>query len=440
MFDFLTEKFSTLLNSLTGRNKLTEKNLEEILEQVKDSLLQADISYELAINFINEVKSDLVGQKVFASMNPSEHFVKVMYERLLHFLGGSYTQETFTLPIPSVVMVMGLQGSGKTTTIGKLAYFFKKQAQTRGKTRSILLASVDFYRPAAVEQLSILAKQVGVDFYKSQKKDVSDAVADIATYAKSQGYDYLLLDTAGRLHIDQTMMAELKEVANLAKPRYTLLVLDAMTGQESLAVAKAFGDAIGFDAAILSKMDSDTQAGAAFSFRYALKKPVLFMGVGEKLEQLELFRPERIAKRILGMGDMLTLVENAQEKIKKSEQEQIAQSFVSGKITLEDFEKQLSLMDKLGSLSQVMKFMPGMSANQLSAQDLERGEKEMKQFRAVIRSMTKKERVIPAILDGSRKKRIAKGAGVDVALVNLLLQRFEQSKQFVTLLKKRRFF
>tara|TARA_B100000674_G_C37581483_1_gene796543 strand:- start:96 stop:752 length:657 start_codon:yes stop_codon:yes gene_type:complete len=218
------------------------------------------------------------------------------------------------------------------------------------------------------------------------------------------------------------------------------MVLDAMTGQESLTVAKSFLDTVGFDYAVLSKMDSDSRGGAAFSFRYSLKKPILFMGIGEKVENLELFRPERVAKRMLGMGDILTLVENAQEKIKKSDQESVERSLRSGNITFDDFEKQLSMVSKLGSLSGIMKFMPGMGNVQVSQDQLQKGENEMKQFKAIIRSMTKKERLLPQILDGSRKKRIAKGAGVDSATVNLLIQRFEQSKQFVKLLKKKRFF
>lgn len=440
MFDFLTKKFSGIFTTLTGKNRLTDKNLEETLEKVKDSLLQADVPYELVNVFIDDVKKDVIGQKVFASMDPSEQFVKVVYDRILSFLGGEYLQESFVFQIPSVVLVMGLQGSGKTTTIGKMAYFIKKQAEKRGKDRKILLASVDFYRPAAIDQLEILAKSAGVDFYRSTKTQVQDAARDIMSYYKEHGYEHLLFDTAGRLHVDQSMMDELKSVVATVNPKYKFMVLDAMTGQESLTVAKAFQDAVGFDYAILSKMDSDARGGAAFSFRYSLKKPILFMGIGEKLENFEIFRPERVAKRMLGMGDILTLVENAQDKIKKSEQDQVAQSFMSGNITFDDFEKQLAMVSSLGSLSGIMKFMPGMGGMQVSQEDLQKGEKEMKLFRAIISSMTKKERALPAILDGSRKKRIAKGAGVDVSLVNLLIQRFEQSKQFVKLLKKKRFF
>jgi signal recognition particle subunit SRP54 len=250
----------------------------------------------------------------------------------------------------------------------------------------------------------------------------------------------LIFDTAGRLHIDETMMTELDELQKIVKPKYKFLVVDAMIGQESLSVAKSFQDRIKFDYAILSKMDSDARAGVAFSFRYALKKPVLFMGTGEKIDNLELFRPERIAKRMLGMGDILTLVENAEDKIKQSEQTSLESSFRSGHITLDDFAKQLSMANRLGSLSNMIKYLPGMSNLNISSAQIEQSEKEMKKFRAIIGSMTKKEKLYPKILDNSRKERIANGAGVSVTDIGQLLQRFEQSQQFVKLLKKKKYF
>ncbi len=440
MFDFLTKKFSGIFASLTGKSTLTEQNLEAVLEQIKDSLLQSDVAYESVQTFVDGVKREVIGQKVASRMNPSEQFVKIVYDKMLSFLGGQYLQEGFNFQIPSVIMVMGLQGSGKTTSIGKLAYFIKKQAEKHGKSRKILFASVDFYRPAAVEQLQILAGQVGVDFYASSQTDPILAARDILNYYKQHGYEYLFFDTAGRLQIDDAMMQELQATKKIMQPKYSFMVLDAMTGQESLNIAKSFEKAVGFDGAILSKMDSDTRGGAAFSFRYELKKPIYFMGVGEKLENLEIFRPERIAKRMLGMGDVLTLMEQAQDKIKQSEQETIAKSIMSGNITLNDFAQQLNMMSKLGSVSSIMKFMPGMASMKLSAQDAEKSDKELKKFRAILSSMTPKERLRPEIIDGSRRKRIANGAGVDVSNVNLLMQRFEQSKQFVKLLKKNRFF
>jgi len=440
MFGFLSKSFSSIFSSLTGHSKLTEKNIDESMQKIKDSLLEADVPYELTNTFIAEIKQDVVGQKITNSLRPSEQFVKVVYDRLLAFLGGEYQQESFTFQIPSTIMMLGLQGSGKTTTAAKLALFIQNQAKKRGKSRKILCASVDFYRPAAIDQLEIVAKQAGADFYRAQSQNVTQAAAQIVAYAKQHNYEILIFDTAGRLHIDETMMTELDELQKIVKPKYKFLVVDAMIGQESLSVAKSFQDRIKFDYAILSKMDSDARAGVAFSFRYALKKPVLFMGTGEKIDNLELFRPERIAKRMLGMGDILTLVENAEDKIKQSEQVSLEQSFKSGHMTLDDFEKQLSMASRLGSLSTMIKYLPGMGSLNISSAQIEQSEKEMKKFRAIIGSMTKKEKSYPKILDDSRKKRIALGAGVSVADIGQLLQRFEQSQQFVKLLKKKKYF
>lgn len=440
MFDFLTEKFSSIFSSFAKQSKLTEQNMQSVLTQMKDTLLESDVPLQTVDSFMDTVSKEVVGSKVVAGLRPSEQFMKIVYDKMVAFLGGKFTQETFTFQIPSVILLMGLQGSGKTTTIGKLAYFIKKQSAKFGKSRKILCASVDFYRPAAIEQLQQVAQAAEVDFYRSPSTDPVVAARDIMTHFKQQGYDHLLFDTAGRLHIDQNMMQELQTIKKIVDPKYSFLVLDSMTGQESLSVAKAFLGSVGFDGAVLSKMDSDTRSGAAFAFRYELQKPIYFMGVGEKIDQLELFRPERVVNRILGMGDMLTLIENAQDKIKQAEQESVARSIMSGHITLNDFAQQLQMMSKLGSLNSILKFMPGMNGLKISNDDMQRGEQEMKKFRAVLSSMTSKERIYPEILDGSRKKRIASGAGVDISVVNLLLQRFEQSKHFVKLLKKNRFF
>jgi signal recognition particle subunit SRP54 len=435
-----SKSFSSIFSSLTGHGKFTEKNIDESIQKIKDSLLQADVPYDLVHTFIAEIKQEVLGQKLVNSLRPSEQFVKLVYDRLLAFLGGQYLQESFTFQIPSTIMMLGLQGAGKTTTAAKLAVFIQNQAKKRGKTRKILCASVDFYRPAAIDQLEIVASQAGADFYRAYAKDVVQATHEIHNYAKKYNYEHLILDTAGRLHIDDSMMKELEEVEKIIKPKYKFLVIDAMIGQESLSVAKTFQDRIKFDYAILAKMDSDTHAGVAFSFRYALKKPVLFIGTGEKLDNFELFRPERIANRMLGMGDILTLVENAEEKIKQSEQESLEKSFRSGNFTLDDFEKQLAMANRLGSLSTMMKYLPGMGNLNISNAQLEQSEKEMKKFRAIMSSMTKKEKMQPQILDASRKQRIAKGSGVSVQDINQMLQRFEQSQQFVKLLKKKKYF
>ncbi len=441
MFDFLTQKFSSIFSSFTRNSRLTQDNISITLEQVQDSLLEADVPLATVQKFIATVQKEVVGQKLVAKMQPAEQFLKIVYDRMVAFLGGQYLQETFTFQIPSVVLMMGLQGSGKTTSIAKLAYFIKNQAEKRGKARKILCASVDFYRPAAIDQLEIVARQAGVDFYRATSPNPLQATQEIYAFFKQQGYEHLLFDTAGRLQVDDGMMQELVQIKKILQPKYNFLVLDGMTGQESLSVAQAYENAVGFDGAILSKMDSGARGGAAFAFRYVLKKPIYFVGVGEKLPDLEIFRPERVAQRMLGMGDMLTLIENAQDKIKQADQEKMTRAMLSGEITLDDFAQQLSMVSKLGSISSILKFMPGMGNVSISSQEVAKGENELKKFKVVLSSMTHKERLKPAILqDNFRKNRIAKGAGVDVETVNLLLQRFEQSKQFVKLLKKNRFF
>lgn len=436
MFDFLSNKFSSIFARITGSDRLTEKNMDELLNKVHDALLEADVPYDVVQGFIKEIKQDVVGQKVFASLKPSELLMKIVHDKILQFLGGQSGQEQFAFQMPSIIMMMGLQGSGKTTTIAKLANFVKKQASERGKTRRIMVGSVDFYRPAAIDQLEILARQADVIFYRSPYTDPVAAAQDIAKQAQQQLCDLLFLDTAGRLHVDNEMIAELKKIDSLIKPKYKLLVIDAMSGQESLRVAQAFENEIGFIAAILTKMDSDTRGGVAFAFKYALKKPILFVAVGEKMQDLELFRPERMASRIIGMGDMISLVEKAQEKIKHSEQERMYDSMSQGKMSLHDFAQQLDMVGKLGSLSSIVKYLPNMGSLNISNDMLQKGEGEIKKFKAIIGSMTPKERIYPKILDASRKNRIAKGSGVTVADINTLLSRFEQSQQFMKFFKK----
>ena len=435
MFDFLSQKFSSIFSKLTGKAKLTEENIEEALQKVQDALIGADVPYDIVQEFTQSVKTEVLGQKVTKALKPGEQFIKIVHERLLAFLGGD-GGTTFSFQIPSVVMVMGLQGSGKTTTLGKLANYVQNQAKKRGKNRKILLGSVDFYRPAAVDQLEVLAKNVGVGFYRANSTDPVTAANEIINFAKNNRFEIVFLDTAGRLHVDSKMLQELQQIDTHVRPKYKILVLDSMTGQESLNVAKAFDQGVSFHSAILTKMDSDTRGGAAFAFRYSLKKPILFVGMGEKSDDLEQFRPNRVADRILGMGDILSLIERAEEKIKKDEQESLYRSLSSGKMNLQDFANQMEMVGRLGSLSKIMKYMPGASGLNVSPEMLQKGETEVKRFKAIISSMTPKERFHPRVIDGSRKKRIAIGAGVKVEDVNTLLQRFEQSQQYAKLFKK----
>lgn len=436
MFDFLSKKFSSIFSHLRGNAQLSEADVRTALERIKDAFLEADVPYGLVQEFSQEIEQEAIGQKlVTSSIKPVEQLMKLVQDKMIHFFGGKQG-ETFSFELPAIVLVMGLQGSGKTTSIGKLAFFARKQAEKRGKKRRILLGSVDFYRPAAVDQLEMVAQKVEVDFYRAQNTNPVKAAQEIVAHYKNGQYDLLFLDTAGRLHIDNELLHELRAIEAQINPRYRFLVLDAMTGQESLQVARAFDQGVGFDGAILSKMDSDTRGGAAFSFRYGLKKPIRFIGEGERPEDLAPFAAERAVSRMLGMGDIQTLVERAEEKIKHAEQQEMEQSFMRGQMTLDDFSKQMDMMARMGSFSQVMKYLPGMGQQGLSDDALAKGEQEMKKFRAIISSMTPKERRVVKILDGSRKKRIACGAGVSPEDVNALLARFEQLQQYVKLFKR----
>ncbi len=435
MFDFLSQKLSTIFSGF-GSKTLTEKSIEQTLISVHDALLEADVPYEIVQTFVEDIKKEILGQKVLKSLKPAEQIMKVVHDRLLTFLGGKSIDAQFSFQIPSTIMMLGLQGSGKTTTIGKLARFMLESAEKRGKKRRILVGSVDFYRPAAREQLQIVAQIAGVDYYQAQSQNPVMAAQEIYNYSQKNQYELLFLDTAGRLHTDQTMLDELRALDKTIKPTYKLLVLDAMTGQESLRIAQNFDKEIGFSSAILTKMDSNARGGAAFAFKAIIKKPILFVGIGEKNGDLEPFRPERIAQRLLGMGDMMSLVEKAQATIKHQEQQKMEAAFKQGHFTLQDFASQIDMVNKLGSLTQLMKYLPGAQQFNVSSQQLEQGETEIKRFKAIISSMTLKERLYPKILDTSRKQRIARGAGVEVTDVNRLLTKFEESMQFVKLFKK----
>jgi signal recognition particle subunit SRP54 len=440
MFDFLSEKISTVFTRITGQRKLTEQNIKEAIDAVHDSLLEADVPFDVVKAFIEQLTAKTVGTKLLSSVKPTEQFIKIAHETLTHFLSCSQEVVPLSTKNKLVVMVLGLQGSGKTTTVGKLARYLSITTKKRTK---ILVASVDFYRPAAIDQLEIVASQVGVDFYRAQSTDVVTAAVEIKNYFERQNYDALFLDTAGRLHVESAMLDELKHIVAAVKPNEKVLVLDAMTGQESLAVAKAFNEAVGFDWAVLSKMDSDSRAGAAFAFAFMLSKPIQFIGVGEKVSELERFHPERAADRILGMGDLKTLFEKIDRlEIKDSEKDQEARfnRMMQGKMTLEDFASQMHMMSNIGSITQLMQYIPGLSAQKISQQQLADGERGMKRFQAALSSMTRKERMQPAILNESRKKRIASGAGISVADVNQLLQKFEESQQFAKLMRKRGLF
>jgi signal recognition particle subunit SRP54 len=430
MFDFLSQKFSSLFSGLENTKKLTEQNIQETLDSVEHALLEADVPYNVVRTFIAAVKNEVIGQKVTAALKPAEYLLMVIQRKIVEFLGGE--EHAFSFSFPLTMMVMGLQGSGKTTTIGKIAYKIKSDAEKNNVSRKIIVGSVDFYRPAAIDQLEILAKQVDISFYRAQSADPVMAAKEIVSYAHNNGYDVVLLDTAGRLHIDNRMLQELQEIDALLRPSYKMLVLDAMTGQESLSVAKAFDDTIGFHGAVLTKMDSDTRGGAAFAFRFVLKKPIIFVGEGERVTDLNNFYPDRAAERMLGMGDVRSLIERAEEKISAAERAKAEESLKSGAFTLQDFADQMAMMNRIGSLSQLLKYMPGIGAK-ISPEMIQRGEVELVKFRAIIGSMTPKERLNASLVNNSRMQRVAKGAGVAVDDVARLLKRFEEAKQYVKL-------
>lgn len=430
MFGSLSKSFSSLFTSFSGKRVLTEAALSEAVEQVRSALLDADVPYAVVEEFVGAVHREAVGKVLVPSVDAGQLFIKIVHDKLVAFLGGAGVGG-FSVTFPSVVMVMGLQGSGKTTTLAKLAAYLQAEAAKRKKTRSLLMASVDFYRPAAIDQLEQLSVAVGASFMRATAASPVAAAKEIHAAYKKGGYDVLLLDTAGRLHVDNALLQELRDIDALLEPKVKLLVLDTMTGQESLAVAKAFDQTVGFTGAVLTKMDSDARGGVAFAFKYVLKKPIVGVGTGEKPADFEPFYPERSAQRMLGMGDVVTLVEKAQEVGMAAEHGR--ERFVHGKMTLQDFADQLTMLHSLGSLGKISAMLPGMGT--LSPEALEKGEIELEKFKALISSMTPKERLVPSILDRSRKMRIARGAGAQVEDVNLLLQRFEQIQQFGKLLK-----
>lgn len=433
MFNFLSEKFGGVLEWLKGKGRLSDEDLAKALEQIKTALLEADVPLTIVDQFLASVEAELKNAALDKRLDPGQQVIKVVHTKLLDFLGHNQPQPQTNFFIPSVVMVLGLQGSGKTTTLAKLAHQTLKDAVAKNKPRKILLASVDFARPAAVEQLRILADQIKADFYAATNPNPVAAAQEILQYMQKNRYEILFFDTAGRLHVDAALLEELTKIEKILQPKHKFLVLDAMTGQESLKVAESFDKAVGFHAAILTKMDGSCRGGAAFAFRYALKKPIAYIGSGEKIDDLEPFIPERIASRILGMGDMLSLIEKATSTIEPVAQESLAKKLMSGNFTLEDFAAQMNMMNNLGPLSKVASYLPGMA--KLTPEMIEKGQQELKLFSAIMSSMTRKEKLFPQILDASRKLRIAKGSGTTNQNINQLLEKFEQSKQFARMLK-----
>ncbi|MDH2431967.1 signal recognition particle protein [Pokkaliibacter sp. MBI-7] len=427
MFDNLTERLSQTLKHITGQAKLTEDNVKDALRDVRMALLEADVALPVVKEFIGKVKERAIGQEVTRSLSPGQVFIKIVQQELVSIMGDANEALNLSAQPPAVVMMAGLQGAGKTTSVGKLARFLKERHK-----KSVMVVSVDVYRPAAIKQLETLANEVGVNFFPSQSNQKPLDIAQAAIqHAKIQHYDVVLLDTAGRLHVDEAMMEEVKQLHAAVKPIETLFVVDAMTGQDAANTAKAFNDVLPLTGVILTKTDGDARGGAALSVRYITGKPIKFLGVGEKTEALSPFHPDRVASRILGMGDVLSLIEEAEQKMDRSKAEKLASKLKKGKgFDLEDFRDQLQQMSNMGGMAGLMTKLPGMGQLTQNA-DMGAAEKNMKQMEAIINSMTPKERRNPDLINGPRKRRIAMGSGTQVQDVNRLLKQHKQMQKMM---------
>ena len=430
MFDTLNTKFEKIVQSIRGKAVISETDLEATLREIRIALLEADVSLVVVKEFINSIKTNILGKEILKSVKPDQMIIKLVQDELVKILGSENKSLNLSSSQLTKILFCGLQGSGKTTSIAKLSYFLKKSSK-----KKILLASADIYRPAAQEQLKVLAEETGSDFFSHNLSSVSNIVDDSIDYAQKNLFDILILDTAGRQVVDKKLMSELIEIENKFKPDETLLVADALTGQDAANVAKSFSDAINITGSILTRIDGDSRGGAALSIKSITNSPIKFIGLGEKVENFEPFHPERIAQRILGMGDIVSLVEKAAENIDKEEMEDMAKKIAKGKFDLEDFANQLKQMGKMGGVSGLLSMMPGVSkAQKLMAENKISNSMIDKQI-AIISSMTKKERADPDIIKASRKIRISKGSGTKVQDVNRLLKQFLQSQKMMKRMK-----
>ncbi len=421
MLEKLTTTFSDIVRTVSGKATINEKNIEETVEKIKMALLEADVNLRVVRRFVNSTIEEAKGEKVLRAVDPGQQFVKIIYDKIVHFLGDTKSDLQLKGPdTQSVILLLGLQGAGKTTAAHKLAARLKKEG------RRPLLAACDLVRPAAVDQLTVLGDRIGVPVYKEEaSKDAVKVAQNAITYAKQNGLDTIIVDTAGRLQIDDSMMKELVAVKAAVKPVEILLVADAMTGQNAVDIAKTFDEQLGLTGVILTKFDSDARGGAALSLKTITGKPILFIGTGEKTEDFEPFHPDRIASRILGMGDIVSLVEKAQETVDQQEAERLQQRMARNEFTLEDMLAQFQQVKKMGSMQSIMEMMPGL-AGQMNGRNIDTS--AMKRQEAIILSMTKKERANHLIIGPSRRKRIARGSGTSVAEVNKLIKQFEKIK------------
>jgi len=418
-FEGLSEKLQGALRKMTGRGKLTEQNVKEGMREVRMALLEADVNYAVAKDFIKKVTERCVGQEILSSLTPGQQVIKIVNEEMTALMGGANARLTWSSSPLTVYMLCGLQGAGKTTMAAKLAGYLAKQG------KKPMLAACDIYRPAAIKQLQVVGEQVKVPVFEKGTQDPVKTAKEAVEYARYYQRDVLIIDTAGRLHIDTELMDELARIKETVKPQEILLVVDAMTGQDAVNVAQSFNEKLAIDGVILTKLDGDTRGGAALSVRAVTGKPIKFSGIGEKLTDIEPFHPDRMASRILGMGDVLTLIEKAGEAFDEHEVDKLARKVKTADLTLEDFLDQMQSMKKVG-LKSMIEMLPGMSGK-----DIDVDENAMKKPEAIIRSMTPRERRNPGILNASRRKRIAAGSGTSVQDVNQLIRQFENAKQMM---------
>ena len=426
MFENLSDRLQDVVHKIKGYGKITEENISEMMREIRLSLLEADVNYKVVKEFTNNVKEKALGEEVNKSLNPGELFVKIVKDELTELLGGENTPLNIS-GNPATLMLVGLQGSGKTTTIGKLANYLRKNNKKKP-----LLVACDVYRPAAIEQLKQIGKELNIEVYSEGKGNPVEISKNAIKYAKDNGYDYVLIDTAGRLQIDESLMDELINIQKEVNPDETILVIDSMMGQDAINVINGFNDKIKLSGVILTKLDGDTRGGVALSVKHLTNLPIKFIGVSEKMDGLTPFYPERMASRILGMGDILSIVEQVQSEIDEKEAEKTAKKMMKGNFDLEDFLNQLNQIKKLGPLENLLKLLPG--AKKMGLNNVNIDPKIMKRTEAIVLSMTLEERRDPSILKASRKKRIADGSGTTVTDVNKLLNQFEEMKKMMKMM------
>ncbi len=430
MFEDLSLKLETALKKVRGQGKLTEKNISDTLREIRRVLLDADVNYKVAKEFIEKVSVKALGEKVIASISPGQLITKIINDELTQLLGGDRQELKINASGITTILVVGLQGSGKTTFSAKLAKRLKENG------RKILLVAADVYRPAAIEQLKLLGNQADIKVFSLEEPDAVKVVKDSLIYAKDYNVDTVIIDTAGRLHVDEDMMNEVSTIKELVNPTETLFVVDSMTGQDAVNSAKAFNETVNFDGIVLTKLDGDARGGAALSIRSVVGKPIKFSSNGEKLDALEIFYPDRLASRILGKGDVISLVEKAQESFNQSEAEELEEKFRKNKFDFDDFLKQIKAIKNMGSLSSLLGMIPGVSAQMKNARI---DDNAFVKVEAVINSMTKQERRNPKVLNGNRRKRIARGSGTSIQDVNKLIKQFNEMKKMMSRFSKRGF-